>query len=270
MASFSQTVRPAAVAGTFYPSTADRLERDVSEFLATATRALSDDTVPPKALIAPHAGYIYSGSVAGSAFAVLSSSLGSVTRVVLLGPSHFVGFEGIAAVTAEAFETPLGKVPIDRESIESACRDLPFVHQFDDAHAEEHCLEVELPFLQKALGSFSVAPFVTGETNPEQVCKLIDLLWGGAETLIIVSSDLSHYHGYDTARTLDSAAADAIKRLEPDRLSVDQACGRTAIQGLLLSAKHHGLSGHVLDLRNSGDTAGSKDRVVGYGAFSFS
>ncbi len=267
MTSPPTTCRAPAVSGTFYPADPAQLEADLETYLAAAKSSGAKET-PPKALIAPHAGYVYSGPIAGSAFTLLESCRGIITRVVLLGPSHFVPFEGIATCTVDAFTTPLGEIAIDREAVAHACK-LPGVHQFDTAHAREHCLEVELPFLQKVLGSFSLVPFVIGEAGPEEVGDLIDLLWGGPETLIVVSSDLSHYYDYAHARKLDRAASAAIENLQPENISSRQACGRLAIQGLLLSARRHGLEARILDLRNSGDTAGSKDRVVGYGAWAF-
>ena len=220
----------------------------------------------PKALIAPHAGYVYSGGVAAAAFATLRANAHSITRVVLIGPAHYVPVRGIAAPTVDAFETPLGRVPLDRDAI-AAIADLPFVVQSDAAHVPEHALEVELPFLQALLGSFGVVPLLVGDADPQQVGDVLRRLWGGPETLVVISSDLSHYHDYDTARRRDAATAAAIERGDWSRLGPDQACGALAVAGLLVEAGRRGLSAQRLALCNSGDTAGSHDRVVGYGAW---
>jgi AmmeMemoRadiSam system protein B len=221
---------------------------------------------PPKAVIAPHAGYIYSGPIAASAYARLAPLAEIVQRVVLLGPAHRVGFRGLAASSARAFETPLGPVPLDGEFNELALG-LPQVHLLDEAHEGEHSLEVHLPFLQVVLGNFSVVPMVVGDAEPEEVAEVLRVLWGGPETLIVVSSDLSHYLPYPRAVELDETTAQAIEACQPDRIHPSQACGRTPMGGLLLRAKEEGLSVERVDLRNSGDTSGTRDRVVGYGSF---
>jgi AmmeMemoRadiSam system protein B len=260
----SVKIRPPAVAGQFYPGDRQTLRTSVSRLLAAAPTSAAP---VPKALIAPHAGYIYSGQVAADAFATLADAQG-VTRVVLIGPAHYVPVRGIAVPTADAFETPLGRVPVDREAL-SAIADLPFVVTADAPHAPEHALEVELPFLQALLGSFAVVPLLVGDAASQQVAAVLRRLWGGPETLIVVSSDLSHYHGYHIARRLDAATADAIERGDWESLGPDQACGFLAVAGLLLEAHPHGLAAQRLALCNSGDTAGSRDRVVGYGAWMF-
>jgi hypothetical protein len=222
----------------------------------------------PKAIIAPHAGYFFSGAIAGSAYAQFISARKEIRRVVLVGPSHYVAFAGLAAASATGFATPLGIVPGDagaRDLIAS----LPQVRIFDAAHAHEHALEVQLPFLQVALDQFSVVALAVGEATSEEVCQVIESFWGGPETRFVISSDLSHFHTSETARKLDAAAARAIEDLDPERLGAEQACGRTPVCGLLLAARRRGLHAHTLDLRNSGDTAGPRDRVVGYGAFAF-
>jgi len=259
-----QTVRPAAVAGTFYPADKHPLQ--------AMLRGLLDQAEPagrmPKAVIAPHAGYVYSGPIAASVYARLRQGRGRISRVVLLGPAHRVGFRGLAVSTADGFATPLGEVPVDRQAC-SALVALPFVHELDQAHAQEHSLEVQLPFLQEVLGAFSLVPVVVGDAAPEQVSAALDLLWGGDETLIVISSDLSHYHDYATARRMDAATSQAIEDLRLEGIGFDDACGRLPISGLLIAAKRRGLSAKTIDLRNSGDTAGGKDRVVGYGAYVF-
>ena len=218
--------------------------------------------VIPKALIAPHAGYAYSGRIAGPAFATLRDSAQTITRVVLIGPAHYLHVHGIAASTVDAFETPLGRVPIDVEALRKIA-DLPFVIQADAPHAPEHALEVELPFLQTVLASFQVVPLVVGDAAPQDVACVLRQLWGGPEMLIVVSSDLSHY------RRLDLATAAAIERGDWASLGPNQACGCLPVAGLLVEAERHGLKARRLLLCNSGDTAGSRDRVVGYGAWMF-
>jgi AmmeMemoRadiSam system protein B len=254
--------RPAAVAGSFYVGHPQRLRAAVADLLATAP---AYSAASPKALIAPHAGYVYSGGVAAAAFATLKGSA-AMTRVVLIGPAHYVAVRGIAVPTADAFETPLGRVPIDRDAL-SAIADLPFVVEADAAHAPEHALEVELPFLQSLLGAFALVPLLVGDADPRQVAQVLGRLWGGPDTLIVISSDLSHYHDYDMAQRLDAATAAAIERGDWRSLGPDRACGFLAVAGLLVEAARRGLTARRLALCNSGDTAGPRDRVVGYGAW---
>src|SRR5262247_3588005 len=256
-------IRPPAAAGLFYAADARRLQATVSELLGEAEPSAK---VLPKALIAPHAGYVYSGRVAAEAFATLRASAQSVARVVLIGPAHFVAVRGIAAPTVDAFETPLGCVPVDRDAL-SAIADLPFVIAADAPHAPEHSLEVELPFLQTLLPNFAVVPLVIGDAAPQDVAEALRRLWGGPETLIVVSSDLSHYHDYDTARRLDAATAAAVERGDWAALGPNEACGFLAVAGLLGEASRRRLALHRLALCSSGDTAGGRDRVVGYGAW---
>jgi MEMO1 family protein len=261
------TVRQPAVAGTFYPARPDELRQMVNEFIGTAV-ALPPLSSPPKAIIAPHAGYIYSGPIAGAAYAALRPFASQYKRVVLLGPAHTLAFRGLAAPDTDSLATPLGEVSVDRAALD-AIRGLPQVQTLDAAHTREHGLEVHLPFLQTVLGAFTLVPLVVGDVGAEAVTAVLDLLWGGPETLIVISSDLSHYHDYATAQRLDEATAQAIEQLNPVAIGRDQACGRRPIQGLLLAAQRRHLAVHRLDLRNSGDTAGSKERVVGYGAWGF-
>ena len=258
------SVRAAAVAGHFYPDNARRLRAAVLEYVAGGR----SQAPVPKALIAPHAGYQYSGPVAGSAYALIAPRRDAIQRVVLIGPSHRVPFTGLALPEASAFATPLGDVPVDRAAIDRI-RTLPQVIISDHAHRQEHSLEVHLPFLQETLGSFSLVPLLTGDATPSEVGEVIEMLWGGSETLIIVSSDLSHYHDYATASRLDAATSTAIEALRDEDIADDHACGAVAIRGLLWAAKRRRLQARTLDLRNSGDTAGPKDRVVGYGAYAF-
>jgi AmmeMemoRadiSam system protein B len=223
----------------------------------------------PKALIVPHAGYIYSGPVAASAFALLRDMRSEIERVVLLGPSHRAPLTGLAATEADAFLTPLGAVSVDREALRDVLA-LPQVKIDESAHAMEHSLEVQLPFLQRVLGRFTLAPFAVGDATPEAVAEVLEMLWGSRETLIVVSSDLSHYHDYDTAQRLDAETTRAIEAGEFERLGPESACGRVPVRGLLLAAARHQLRCQTLDLRNSGDTSGPRSQVVGYGAYVFS
>jgi AmmeMemoRadiSam system protein B len=261
------STRPPAVAGSFYPADAERLRAEVEGHLRGAAPPAAAEP-PPKAVIVPHAGYVYSGAVAAAAYGRVARLRDRIERVVLLGPSHRVGFEGLALPSVDAFETPLGVVPIDREACERV-GDLPQVRVLDAAHAREHSLEVQLPFLQRVLGTFRLVPFSVGDATAEQVAEVLERLWGGPETLVVISSDLSHYHPYDDARRLDAATARSIEALRHEALGPEQACGCVPISGLLLAARRRGLEVRPLDLRSSGDTAGPRDQVVGYGAWSF-
>jgi AmmeMemoRadiSam system protein B len=246
------------VAGSFYPA-------DPSELRSVVEACLGEPgTVLPKAIIAPHAGYVFSGPVAGSAYARLAR--GRVTRVVILGPAHRVPDAGIAASSADAFSTPLGRLPVDTATRESLV-DAGLVTVRDDAHTSEHSLEVQLPFLQVCLGDVLVLPLAVGQADPERVAEVLERVWGGEETLIVVSTDLSHYLDHATASQQDRRTAEAVVARRPDRLGRYDACGLIPLQGLLLAAERHGLEVELLDLRTSADTAGGPDRVVGYGAF---
>jgi len=256
-------VRPPAVAGSFYPANPDRLRRDVAGLMAAVP---ARPAPAPKALIAPHAGYVYSGPVAAQAFAALRDCASAPARVVVIGPAHYVRLSGIAVPTASAFDTPLGRVPVDRAAL-AAIADLPGVRAADAPHAPEHALEVELPFLQTVLGSFSLVPLVVGDAEPHEVGEVLGRLWDQA--LIVVSSDLSHYLAYDAARRRDAATAAAIERRDWAALGANDACGFLAVAGLLQQAERRGLPVQRLALCNSGDTAGPRDRVVGYGAWAF-
>ena len=260
------TIRPPAVAGLFYAAGSSELARDVASLLAGAAAAARGKPVP-KAIIAPHAGYVYSGPIAATVYARLAPVRDRVTRVILLGPVHRVPVAGLALPGARALATPLGEVAIDAAAVELALK-LPQVSINPAAHAPEHSLEVHLPFLQAVLKKFSVVPLAVGDASAEEVAQVLDLLWGGTETLIVVSSDLSHYLTYRDAQAVDRATAQAILDLKCD-LSHEQACGGTPVNGLTLAARRRGLTPELLDLRNSGDTAGDRRRVVGYGAFAF-
>jgi len=259
-------IRPAAVAGSFYTGDAVRLASEVEAFLARAASS-PNGARPPKAIIAPHAGYMYSGAIAASIYARLAPLRGVVERVILAGPAHRVYVAGVAVPASEAFASPLGAVEIDVETV-ARLRERPLVAVSDRAHALEHSLEVHLPFLQSVLGAFRLVPLVVGDATPREMAALFDAVWGGRETLIVVSSDLSHYLPYDAARARDRGTADAILGFEPS-LMPEEACGAAPINGLLESARRRGMAAELVDLRNSGDTAGSRDRVVGYGAFAF-
>jgi AmmeMemoRadiSam system protein B len=254
-----------SVAGLFYPADPQQLRGELSHYLAGAHVTTGPS---PKAVIVPHAGYVYSGPIAAAAYRRLGEEREAITRVVLLAPAHRVALRGIAAPNAEAFRTPLGDVPVDVDAIDLAC-DLPYVARFDAAFAGEHAIEVQLPFLQSVLGDFDLIPFVVGDAAANQVAELLETLWGGDETLIVISSDLSHYLDYGSARRRDRATSEAIEHMDPERIGYEDACGRNPVNGLLLCARQRRLQVETLDLRNSGDTAGDKQRVVGYGAYAF-
>jgi len=260
-----QNIRPPAVAGMFYPGTPQELAREVRGMLAAVPPAPT--FTQPKALVAPHAGYVYSGPTAAHAYAVLAPHAKRIRHVVLLGPCHRVAVRGLAVPNCTAFETPLGVVPVDDRAVAAALA-LPQVVRHEAAHAAEHSLEVQLPFLQAVLDEFTIAPFAVGYATPDEVAEVLDLLWGGDETLVVVSSDLSHYHSYADAQRRDRHSADDILHLRL-LLDHDQACGATPINGLIEVAQRRGLQPRLLDLRNSGDTAGDRSRVVGYASFAF-
>lgn len=256
------SARSAAVAGMFYPGDSRELADTVRRMIARA------DVRPgsrPKALIVPHAGYVYSGPIAATAYRQLDGVAERITRVVLLGPAHRVALNGMAFPSVDTFTVPTGDVRLDRRAIDTALT-LPGTCVSDHAHALEHCLEVHLPFLQAVLGDFELIPIVVGRCAPSEVARVLESLWGGDETLIVVSSDLSHYHPYDEARIIDAHTTARILARSTD-LTGEEACGAHAINGLLLTARGLGLSVHALDVRNSGDTAGDRRQVVGYGAY---
>lgn len=257
------TIRSAAVAGRFYPENRTELAQSVSGYLS---RSLTHDNAPPLAIIAPHAGYPYSGPIAGSAYRGLAGPSKPYNRVIVIGPSHTLAFRGVAAPSASAFESPLGLVPVDQSSLQ-ALQQKNLVSFLDKAHVREHGIEVHLPFLQLTVGSFELIPLITGSVDPQVVADILDHQLHIPNTLVVISSDLSHYHDYTTAQRLDRFAANAIEARTPDLLEPEHACGRTAIQGLLLVAEDRGWHTETMDLRNSGDTAGTREDVVGYGAF---
>ncbi|HKJ94235.1 MAG TPA: AmmeMemoRadiSam system protein B [Gammaproteobacteria bacterium] len=258
----SEHVRAAAVAGLFYPGKRGELLSSVEALLADHAAG----SHAPKAVIVPHAGYVYSGETAARAFARIAPVADQIERVVILGPSHRVPFHGVAAHTADAFLTPLGSVTVDRAAVDDLLS-LPQVVTLNIAHEHEHSLEVELPFLQRLLGSFRVVPLVVGDASSEEVANVLDRVWGGPETLIVISTDLSHYLDYDRARQRDRRTADHILALNADAIGHGDACGCNPLRGMLALARRRRMRIEMLGLCNSGDTAGTRDRVVGYGAF---
>lgn len=260
-----QHVRAPAVAGSFYPGQSQALAQEVRALLAAAQPPAA--LAAPKALIVPHAGYRYSGPTAAAAYACLAAQRDTVRRVVLLGPVHRVPVRGLALPGATALATPLGQVAVDQAAL-AAVAELPQVVLSPAAHALEHSLEVQLPFLQSVLDDFSLVPLAVGDATPEEVAQVLERLWGGPETLIVVSSDLSHYLPYSTAQATDRDTVERILQLSGP-LTHEQACGGTPVNGLLLAARRHGLQPRLLDLCNSGDTAGERGRVVGYAAIAF-
>jgi len=257
-------VRPPAVAGMFYPANAHELAREVQGLLASA---MPTSLASIKALIVPHAGYIYSGAIAATAYTALSSIASRIRRVVLLGPTHRVAVRGLALPGGEAFDTPLGRIKLDQAAAHSISH-LPQVSVRPDVHAQEHSLEVQLPFLQSVLPDFTLLPLAVGMASSEEVAEVLEAVWGSDETLIVISSDLSHYLPYPTAQRVDNETMQAILNLQQP-IPHDRACGGTPISGLILAAKHHHLTPQLLDFCNSGDTAGTHDQVVGYAAFAF-
>ena len=261
----SRTARRPACPGRFYPRSATELDRKVDEFLTSAEEPAD---ALPRAVIAPHAGYPFSGAVAGQAFRRLAPFADAVDRVVVIGPSHFVPVDGIAASHHDSFETPLGGVAVDRESI-GALVEAGLVELDDEPHRREHSLETHLPFLQKTLGEFELVPLVTGQDVDDLVARILVETWHDESTLVSVSSDLSHFLDYETARQVDDRTRRAIEALDPDEIDDEQACGNTSIRGLLQVAAERDLSPRTLAMCNSGDRGADRDRVVGYGAWAF-
>jgi hypothetical protein len=257
-------VKPPAVAGLFYPGDPATLQDTVDTYLREAS---GPTAARPHALIVPHAGYIYSGPIAASAYATLQPWAADLARVLVLAPSHRVAFRGIATSSADHFATPLGEVPVDREAVVALER-LPSVGRLDAAFEQEHALEVQLPFLQAVLGDFLLVPLIVGDAHDAEVDAVIEAMTR-EDTLVVVSSDLSHYHDYATSRSLDATTTRHIEALEGEQIGPHDACGAHPIRGLLETARHHRWRVETLDLRNSGDTAGDRSRVVGYGAYAF-
>lgn len=260
-----QRIRQMAVAGSFYPGDAVALANEVRVLMAAAETTKA--TRVPKAIIAPHAGYQYSGAIAASAYTLIKPARDRIKRVILLGPAHRVPVRGLALPGVDGFATPVGTVLVDQDAVEILMQ-LPQVIQSANAHAGEHSLEVHLPFLQSILDDFLLVPLAVGDATPEEVAEVLELVWGGEETLIVVSSDLSHYLPYEQAQAIDSVTVNRILALN-GLIGPNQACGCVPVNGLIIAAKLRGLTPRLLDLRNSGDTAGGRDRVVGYTAFAF-
>jgi MEMO1 family protein len=257
------SIRPTAVAGSFYPSDVNQLNNMLDEYLALETVNIE----APKAIIAPHAGYIYSGQTAARVYSNVGKLKSKIRRVVLLGPTHRVYVQGIALPSNTHFATPLGNIPIDTTVLNDLEDNYPYVQFLDAAHEQEHSLEVHLPFLQKVLNDFTLIPMLVGEASPDQVATVLNELWGDDETLIVISSDLSHFLDYESACTKDSNTSKLIENFEFNKIGSEQACGCMPIHGLLKLAQDKNMSVQTIDLCNSGDTAGTKDRVVGYGAY---
>lgn len=266
-------MRLAAIAGAFYPEDRQALSDMVGKYLLTANDLRLKTHIPtgqtaPKALIVPHAGYVYSGTAAARAYVEWAPVRTRINRVVLIGPAHRVAFKGIATTRADYWSTPLGPVAIDRETLKPLV-DTGDVLIHDQAHDHEHCLEIHLPFLQRLIPSFQILPFLAGQSDGQQVARLLEKVWGGPETAILISSDLSHYLSYEAARALDEKTAKNIEAFKAENIEREHACGRIPISGLLACAKHRDMTIQRLALLNSGDTCGPKDRVVGYGAWRF-
>lgn len=263
-----RTVRPPAVAGRFYPARASELRRLVDGQISQAREDIMSVPGVPKAMLVPHAGYVYSGQTAARAYALLEAMSSAIRRVVVVGPAHYVPLDGMAVPTAHAFATPLGKVTLDRDALDEV-RQLPAVHDSNEVHAPEHSLEVQLPFLQRVLGGFTLVPVAVGRVTPDEVAAVLNAVWAGSETLILISTDLSHYLPYDDAEATDSDTLARILSLSgplPER----RACGSGGLDGMLQVAADRRLLPMLLDRRNSGDSVGDKQRVVGYASVSFS
>lgn len=259
-------IRPPAVAGYFYPDDPAELRQTVDAMVAEAAEALPAEVPqPPKALVVPHAGYAYSGPVAASGYATLRET-DVVRRVVLLGPAHHYPLRGLALPEADALATPLGVLPVDEEAAREVGR-LRGVSVTPRAHEREHSLEVQLPFLQVTVGDVPVVPLVVGRPDPGVTETVLEVLWDGPETLLVVSSDLSHYLSYERARAVDEATAQAVESLDAVAVTTDRACGAVPLAALLRLCRGRDMTAYRLDLRNSADTAGGRSRVVGYGAW---
>lgn len=267
------TIRPAAVAGSFYPGHSQMLADNIRVLLRQADSGIKSPIAPdscskpPKAIVVPHAGYIYSGQTAATAYSKLAKWHDTIKRVILLGPVHRVPVRGLALPDVDVFTTPLGEVKLDKTAIASVTS-MKQVTVSYPAHAQEHSLEVQLPFLQSILDDFKLVPFAVGDALPQEVAEVLDTLWGGPETIIVVSSDLSHFLPYAVATEVDKSTVKNILDMQ-ENLTHHQACGGIPLNGLILAAKKHHLHPALLDLCNSGDTAGDKNRVVGYAAFAF-
>jgi len=260
-------IRPTAVAGLFYPEDPQALKTMVGKLLAAVPP--TKERNHPLALIAPHAGYVYSGAVAASGYRLLEGLHNQIRRVIIIGPAHRVAFLGMAIPTVDIFETPLGPMTVDQQLL-ARLDDLPQIRRDNAPHAPEHSLEVQLPFLLETLGDqVSIAPIVVGSTAPKAVAEVLRRIWTEPDTLLIISTDLTHFLDHDTATRIDAMTSEAIVRMEDHRIRPEHACGHIPLQGFLQVARERGMKGEILDLRNSGDTAGPRESVVGYGAYVF-
>lgn len=265
-------IQPTAVAGLFYPAAPDRLQDDVDYFLNEARSGGSPEVSHSrriKALIAPHAGYVYSGAIAAQAYVKLLSQANEIHRVLIFAPAHRLPFRGLAIASADLFATPLGNIGVDTVCRKQLTDGAGPVRVLDEAFRDEHALEVQLPFLQRVLDDFTLVPILVGDADPIAVQNVMSQCWGGPETLIVVSSDLSHFHDYDTAERMDLRTTTGIEALQPEDVGYEGACGRIPIQGLLFAAREKGLQVKTVARCNSGDTGGDRQRVVGYGAYVF-
>ena len=254
--------KKADVAGLFYPAEPKELREMIEVFISNAKVAQN----LTRAIIAPHAGYVYSGPIAGSAYRALYSSKETIKNVVIMSPSHNISFDGVATHSADSFSTPLGDLHVNKE-IKETISNLPFVKELDNAFIREHALEVHLPFIQHTLPQAKIVPLIVGHTYPEEIQMLLETLWPDPTNAFVISSDLSHFLSYVQAQKIDSLTAKQIEKLLYKEIHHEQCCGFFPLRGLLKFAKEHGLKITALDLRNSADTAGDKGRVVGYGSF---
>ena len=264
-------IRSAAVAGSFYSADPQQLSSDILGFIEHANchsiNAYNNPPdVPPKAIVSPHAGYIYSGPVAACAYKLLQPYAKKITQIIVLGPAHRLAFKGIATPAADFFTTPLGQIRVNNKNCKKA-QQLNFINENNLAHKDEHSIEVQLPFLQTVLSDFEITPLLVGDCNHNDVTTLLQLFINEPDTLIIISTDLSHFHDYATAIKQDTLTSEAILSLQPDNIHYADACGRTPLSGLLTLAKQEHLHIDLLNLKNSGDTAGDKNRVVGYASY---
>lgn len=264
-------IRPAAVAGYFYPGSKEDLDVMVEGMYYTAAQKAKNAPAQasPKALVVPHAGYVYSGVVAAQGYRLLEADSKQIKRVILIGPCHRGGFSGVALHSASHFETPLGLVAVDTAEVERVCKKFSIM-PLNEAHALEHSLEVQLPFLQKLLIDFSIVPILVGDVSSNYVAEIIEECWDDKSTVFVISSDLSHYLPYDEAVEKDLETTKAILEYNVHQFGYNSACGGPALTGFLLAANKHHLQSHLVACCNSGDTAGDKSQVVGYGAYSFS
>jgi len=268
----SQKIRHPAVASMFYPGKPADLLNSVRKYLSDAdaeqsTVKFKNDENSVRALIVPHAGYIYSGKIAASAYQLLQRNKYHFKRVLLLGPAHRLCLQGAAFPNEEVFETPLGSIILDKTRMKKLAAEFSWISFNEKAHAEEHSLEVQLPFLQETIADFELLPLVVGEMDSLQIAEMIQQFSTDLETLIVISTDLSHFHNYQTAYEKDALTANAIELLEPQKISSEDACGVYPLRGALVAALQNKWKIHRMGLCNSGDTTGDYGRVVGYGAW---